>query len=630
MHAAFTALVSTHLTCQHGEWFGSELQVSALATSALQTKAHEEPMQPPALLERKSLAKSKRHKKFRAWAHAGEASRKRNGVTSQTSSARAEVGTDAGACVRPGLELVETIFDEEFVTGLTRDVVVYFYRPGCPFCARFDPVFRCLVDRFAEDPEYGDKLVMARFPISDYPSRGNAYSVEEYPSIRFFPRGYTYRPEFTGLNYPDALEFDAVADFIISSFMKSEAQILARVPARSRLQVGSFPGGNDLVADGKVVAPFMAIGLRPPADVVVPATADGSSRYQRLFLRSTDSTLDLTIAAATTADRAAAVQRWCPKGFCIALKEVAGASNAVCDPVVDRFPLPGSPGVGGHTIWYRCRGAGVCQSTWTIGAAPEAVELTWAVECGSSPAIGIGVGTKKIFEDVHGSDSGTVTPDWTPGASSKVVKAATNPSQFWIRDLRSPDARAAAPALVRSGVTIGVVPGSEMAVNAAGDPVPSPDSILRVSIAGSLNRDIWGESDAHNFVNSTTTVGPGRGYASSFRNFTNIARGRPVTMSSVWEYGYDDGQAAVDGDLGGDLAKIQLCCAVTSLDAEPYMEVDLGAEFAATHVVKAVRVWSTPATDLQYRLVPFWAMLFSEDVVACIAFSAISWVGNSR
>ena len=96
---------------------------------------------------------------------------------------------DLGNCTRPGLEINEAAFSTEFANGLQKGVVMYFYRPGCPFCAKFEPTWRCLVDAYHTNTD----VVFLKFPVSDYPHIANQYAVEGFPTLRYLPRGYRYQ-----------------------------------------------------------------------------------------------------------------------------------------------------------------------------------------------------------------------------------------------------------------------------------------------------------------------------------------------------------------------------------------------------------------------------------------------------
>ena len=513
-------------------------------------------------------------------------------------------------CSRPGVHLTEDAFSGEFATGLSRDVVVFFYRPGCPFCEAFDPVWRCIVDDFST-PDYQDQVIMARFPASEYPSITNQYAIEGFPTIRFFPKRYMHSSDFLGADYPQEanLDFEAVIAFIRALVGKSAAQIVNGVPAANTVQIGSTPGGHDIVRGGMAVT---------HGSLIYDSPALGS-HVATLFVSSSDKSQDCGVGkmAIDAAEERAKIsmKAWSNRGLseedrrrkaatvgdeelpeppttfpgcsrfgtCLSLER--NQAPDVCSPFVTGGSNHSEYKFGIQRVWWGCSSAGLCQTTWKLHTAPAHVRFDLTHTCGGAPAKGVRIGTVAGVGDVVNDETGLVQTQWLQPNPAAQVPSDMSETVFFLES-----AADSGGLLVRSSIVLS----------------SSQSSVLDVDLHGTgdrIFRDSWGE------LSTKEAEAPPKplGYSGKKRGLRNAALGRPVMMTSTWVG--DNGVFATDGKFTQ--------CALTNkegTDPQPFLEVDLGGKSGRNSIIKSVRLWNADSADLQSRIMPFWIMIFEDDL----------------
>ena len=491
-----------------------------------------------------------------------------------------------GNCTRPGIEIVESAFSTEFANGLQKQVIMYFYKVGCPFCAKFDPTWRCLVDAYAGN----ENVVFLKFPASESYHIANAYVVDTMPTVRYFPKGYRYRSTFLGLDYPseEQLEFDKVSAFIHFALDKSEAQITYRVPSSNGLYVGKMPRGTDIVSTGDVVA-------------------EGTDSFNvehvsTLYVTNTDDTLDNCFGQECV-DHARDMEteyhdlmlknqlynnRWplCAKyGTCLKLIE-GSFDDTVCAPYVQGSTKRIGRENGKHNIFYNCTKVGVCRSSWKVRTAPTPLTLTWTHQCDDGASIGLQIGTDKTTMDVVSPTTGREQAAWVTGQStSKVLPPATTTS-FYVQG----------DGIFQATASIKVI-HNDVEQLPAGTP-----NVLNVTVDGDVYRDTWGSLSGQNNL---------QGYSGTKRKYTNVALKKPnVKLSSM-------SIAPGESTYGNDgLFDLNLATGLNGKDPEPHYTIDLGMDVYNDYLIKSVRVWNTGDPSAQWVIMPFWVMLFSNEMNA--------------
>ena len=490
-----------------------------------------------------------------------------------------------GNCTRSGIELTEDAFSSEFVNGLQTEVVVYFYKIGCPFCKRFDPTWRCLVDAFSTN----NQVVFLKFPASEYPRIANQYSIEGFPTIRYLPKGYRYRPTFLGVDYSqkETLEFDKLASFIHFSLGKSGPQITARVPSENGLNIGKIARGQGIIKNG---------------GVVIDGTKDFESNTKSvstLYITNIDDTLASCIGQdcidtklKQLADNDVLRSQNLPltnawpscinHGTCLSLKS-STHNTKICQPVT----LGATDKVGRlnglHHIFYNCQSIGECNVLFTLSSAPSNTQLTWSHQCSGLPSVGLKIGTTPHGQDVVSPLTGTEQLPWkSPSPTSKVLGAVSTTQLYF-----------EGQGVIRSNIKITVVPP----INPTRRGTPN---VVNITLEGDFNRDIWAKLSSNNNP---------RGFSGEDHKYTNVALHKLSSMSSTFE--------GETGSYGNDgLFDLSIVTGLNAKDPEPYYQIDLGEDIYLSDVIKSIRVFNVGNPKDQFHLMPFWIILFGNDVAS--------------
>jgi thiol-disulfide isomerase/thioredoxin len=545
---------------------------------------------------------------------------------------------DCGANVSTPVEVKGALFEDEFEVGLSTATVVLFYKPHCPFCIRFEPVYQCLYQRFKDDTH----LRVVQFnsdPMSNDEAWKvtNDYGVSSYPTVRFFPKGYkrgdvhkkphghghtkhkatehasadagavpVYTPKldvsllsrrargveedeeawllkvpklFFGLEYTgstrDVNLLSKLTLWTDSIKAKTTRGILHNLPATRRTKIG-------LVADGDAVA---MNGMQ------VPAYRTALDHATKFYITNTDNSLHVNHTCLTAS-----------MAPCLTVKawrsSAAEMPSDVCMPYTKpavihaeresdaRFVAEKKGIKITETVWYRCMRPGQCHMSLTVNTAPENLVIKWVKECGSSPRPGLQVGSTGGLADIV--RDGVVQDDWRVVDRENIRNGGDD---LPFAKVLAEDSSSFFQVMARDGIDTSFVLSPHLSS------FSDPPNILRMSLHGDQQRD-------------TKALKQFRTRHSVF----NAAKHKKAHMSSVWQH--HKAALAVDGKLGSKVHG-HLDCAVSGndgLDAEPYWEVDLGVNSSLTNIVKQVRVWNTPTANTQYRLVPFYVLLSSKPL----------------
>eukprot|EP00943_MAST-04B_sp_MAST-4B-sp1_P005212 g5212.t1 len=464
--------------------------------------------------------------------------------------------TSSAACSAADVTLLtDTAFEGDFKTGLRKDVVIYFYKPNphCPACKIFKPKFDCVATEYKV---IKDDLLVAKFPISEYPYTQGLYDIDTYPTIRFFPKGYKHSTKFLGKEFTGPLEKDNVVAFIRSLMKKREEQILADLPAAVNIQIGTKPDVEDVVKDGK----------RKTAGSPLTTT---TAVEDLLYVQIEDDTID---------DAKLCGGDGIESGKCL---KAVSMSEKICKITVSRPTAKMDRIKGGHRVWYKCLKVGVCEVAGEVRAAPEPVIFHWKHECGGKARKGFKIGTVAGVGDVV--KDGVVDKDWKtpinvnttfPFASVDAKEATTTFSMIDSVNTNGFDIRP---------VSVSVSNPKVLKVDVTGD---------ISTVKESLDKDVY--------IN--------------YPGMVNAALKKPTKLSSVWD-GHVSSKA-VDGSHGTP-EESHVACAISGKhgqDPEPYLEVDLGESVMQDSIVKHIRVWNTPSVDTQYRLVPMRILVSAEPL----------------
>jgi thiol-disulfide isomerase/thioredoxin len=478
-----------------------------------------------------------------------------------------------GTCTRPGIDILESAFSTEFANGLQKQVIIYFYKVGCPFCAKFDPTWRCLVDVYANN----QNVVFLKYAASESYHIANSYSVETMPTIRYFPKGYRYRAGFLGIDFPtdEALEFDKLSAFIYFALDKSEAQVTYRVPSLNGLHIGKVPRGTSIVSGGQII--------------YGGTNSFKGGHVSSMYITNTDNTLESCLGEDCVMHGKAIEgeyvnlllsgkkynHRWplCRNyGTCLELLD--DYDKNICMPAVLGSTKVIGRASGKHNIFYNCKSVGICSTRWKIRTAPTPIILRWEHQCDGGPSVGLKVGTEKGTMDVVSPNSGREQSAWLTGASK--VLPPVDKTIFYMEG----------SSVIQSSPSINVVE------------FVGVYPIVNVTVEGDLFRDTWGKLSGDNNP---------RGYSGSMRKYTNVALKKlNVRLSSMFE-----GESAKYGNDG--MFDLNVVSGKMGKDPEPFYEIDLGLNTYNDFLIKSVRVWNTVDITQQWVIMPFWIMLFSNE-----------------